>query len=364
MALSDTRFATRRRALAAKLAGQRVDMMLVTHLTHVRYLSGFSGSNGSVILSKELTARASTDGRYLTQIAEEVRDLECLEARDTAVALLREVTGPRRVGFEADYVSYAQLEKLKEAAGEDVALVPISGVIEGIRLRKDPLELLRLREVAELANSAFAELIADGGIAVGRREYEIAADLEYRMRMKGAERTSFDTIVASGPNSAKPHHGAGDRVLERGDLVTVDFGAHAKGFNSDTTRTVVLGEASEFAKEIYGVVLEAQLAGCAAATPGTALVDVDWASREVIERAGYGEYFVHSTGHGFGLDVHEAPSAARTGTGVLQENMTLTIEPGIYVPGKGGVRIEDSLIITNGVPENLTKLDKRLLVLD
>lgn len=364
MALSDTRFAKRRRALASKLAGQRVDQMLVTHLTHVRYLSGFSGSNGSVILSKDLTAKVSTDGRYRTQIAEEVRDLECVEARDTAVALLKEVQGPRRVGFEADYVSHSQLEKLKAAAGEDVTLVPVSGVIEGIRLYKDPLELQRLREVADLANSSFAELLADGGIAPGRREFEVAADLEYRMRMKGAERPSFDTIVASGPNSAKPHHGAGNRVIEDGDLVTIDFGAHLAGFNSDTTRTVVVGQASDFAKEIYGIVLEAQLAGCEAAVPGANLVDVDRACRDIIERAGYGEYFVHSTGHGLGLDVHEAPYAAVTGSGQLAENMTLTIEPGIYVPGKGGVRIEDSLIITSGTPENLTKLDKDLLILD
>lgn len=364
MALSDVRFENRRRAVASTLAGQRVDSVLITHITHVRYLSGFSGSNAALVVNKDLSARICTDGRYLTQIAQEVPDIECLDARNCLVALLEEITGPRRVGFEADYVTVAQLEKLKEAAGDDVTLVPISGVVEKLRAKKDNKELDSLRKVADLANSAFAELIAEGGIAAGRTEIEVAADLEYRMRLKGAERPSFDTIVASGPNSAKPHHGASERVIEHGDLVTVDFGAHLNGYNSDTTRTVVVGEASDFAKEIYEVVLAAQLAGVEAATPGTALVDVDKACRDVITEAGYGEYFVHSTGHGLGLDVHEGPSAAKTGTGTLAENMTLTIEPGIYVPGKGGVRIEDTLVITNGAPENLTPLPKELLVLE
>ncbi|MCQ9351467.1 aminopeptidase P family protein [Corynebacterium sp. 153RC1] len=364
MALSDTRFSNRRRALAAKLASQRVDTMLVTHLIHVRYLSGFSGSNGAVLVNKDLSAKISTDGRYFTQIAEEVPDIEMVEGRNPGVSLLKQVEGPRRVGFEADFVSVSALEQLKEAAGEEITLVPISGVIEEIRLTKDPLELERLGLVADLANSSLAELIAEGGLRAGISEKQVAADLEYRMRMKGAERPSFDTIVASGPNSAKPHHGASDRIIEHGDLVTIDFGAHDRGFNSDTTRTFVIGEASDFAKEIYQVVLEAQLKGVEAAVPGAALADVDKACRDVITAAGYGEYFVHSTGHGVGLDLHEAPYAATTGTGVLAPGMTLTIEPGIYVPGKGGVRIEDTLVITEGVPKNLTRgLPKELQVL-
>lgn len=356
MAMSDTRFSNRRRALAAKLAAQRVDAMLVTHLTHVRYLSGFSGSNGAVLIHKDLSAKISTDGRYLTQIAEEVPDIELVEGRNTALTLIKEVTGPKRLGFEASYVSVAQLEQLQEAVGEDVTLVPVSGVIEEIRIKKDPIELERLAEVADMANTSLAELLADGGLRAGVSEMQVAADLEYRMRLKGAECTSFDTIVASGPNSAKPHHGATERIIEDGDLVTIDFGAHALGFNSDTTRTFIIGQASDFAREIYDIVLRAQLAGVEAATAGTALVDVDKACRDIIADAGYGEYFVHSTGHGVGLDVHEAPSAAVTGKGVLEPGMTLTIEPGIYVPGKGGVRIEDTLVITEGKPKNLSAI--------
>ncbi|MEJ6012388.1 aminopeptidase P family protein [Corynebacterium sp. H127] len=361
MSFADTRFSNRRRALAAKLAGQRIDSMLVTHLTHVRFLSNFSGSNAALLVNKDLSARICTDGRYTLQIAAEVPDLEALIERNSAKVLLSEVQGPRRVGFEADYVSVAELERLKEAAGEDVVLVPVTGVIEELRLVKDELSLDRLREVAALATASLEKLLE--GELRGRSERDIAAELEYLMRAAGAERPSFDTIVASGSNSAKPHHGAEDRVIQDGDFLTIDFGAHDRGFNSDMTRTFVVGEPDAEMRKIYQTVLAAQEAGIAAATPGTELVDVDKACREVIAAAGYGAYFVHSTGHGVGLDVHEAPYAAQSGEGVLEAGMTLTIEPGIYVPGLGGVRIEDTLIISSGAPEIITVMSKELTVL-
>lgn len=363
MSLADTRFETRRRKLASELAAKRIDDMLLTHLTHVRYFSGFSGSNGALLVSKDRTAAIATDGRYTTQIAREVPDIEASITREVAAGLLDGVAEGHRVGFEADFVSVAQLAKLEAACPEGVSLVPVSGTVEQIRLRKDRLELDRLAEAASLTVQALEQLLEADGVRAGRTEREIAADLEYRMRVLGAERPSFDTIVASGPNSAMPHHSAGDRVLERGDLVTVDFGMHRLGFNSDMTRTFAVGEPDEFLREIYDVVLRAQLAGVAAATPGQLLADVDRACRDVIDEAGFGEYFVHSTGHGIGLDVHEAPYAAKTGAGELAEGMTLTIEPGIYVPGRGGVRIEDSLIITSGAPRVITRFPKDLLVL-
>lgn len=362
MALADTRFQTRRRALASKLAAQRVDEVLVTNLIHVRYLSGFSGSNAALKVAKDLTAAIATDGRYTTQIAAEVPDIEAAITRRCAEDLLATVAEGRRVGYEADYVSVSELERMRQACPEGVTLVPISGVIEEIRLTKDQVELQRLTEAGELTARALTQLVESGQLAAGRTEREVAADLEYRMRLLGAERTSFDTIVASGPNSAMPHYSACDRTLADGDLVTIDFGMHRLGFNSDMTRTFVVGHATDFAREIYDVVLRAQLAGVAAATPGTPLVDVDRAARDVIAEAGYGEYFVHSTGHGVGLEVHEAPSAAQSGTGVLQESMTLTVEPGIYVPGKGGVRIEDTLVITSGAPRVITEWDTQLTV--
>lgn len=362
MGLADTRFSNRRRALAATLAAQRIDAILVTDLTHMRYLTGFSGSNGALLLRKDLSAVVTTDGRYVTQIAEEVPDIKAVIQRNVGANLLENLEGPQRVGFESSFVSVEQFKKLEEACPEDVTLVPVSGVIEKQRETKDSFELEQLEKVALVANNALEDMLEAGELAIGRTERQVAADLEYRMRKAGAERVSFDTIVASGPNSAMPHHGADDRVIESGDLVTIDFGAHLRGFNSDMTRTFVMGELTNFAEEIYNVVLKSQLAGVAAATPGTALVDVDRACREVIEDAGYGEYFVHSTGHGIGLHVHEGPSAASTGKGHLEENMTLTIEPGIYIPGKGGVRIEDTLIITSGAPKIITPSSKELRV--
>lgn len=335
--------------------------MLVTHLTHVRFLSNFSGSNAALLIGKDLSASICTDGRYTTQIAQEVPDIEALIERASAKALLGTVEGPRRVGFEADYVSVAQLEELKKAAGEDVVLVPVTGVIEELRVTKDPVSLQRLRDVAALATGCLEQVIA--GELRGRTERDVAAELEYLMRKAGAERPSFDTIIASGENSAKPHHGAGDRVIQEGDLLTIDFGAHDRGFNSDMTRTFMIGEPSEQQREIYELVRKAQLAGVAAARPGVTLQDVDKTCRDIIAEGGYGDYFVHSTGHGLGLDVHEAPYAAQTGEGVLAPGMTLTIEPGIYVPGLGGVRIEDSLIITEGAPEIITIMGTDLKVL-
>ncbi|MDV2422803.1 Xaa-Pro peptidase family protein, partial [Corynebacterium curieae] len=244
MALADTRFSDRRRKLAAELAGQRIDAVLVTHLTHVRYLSGFSGSNGGLLLRKDLTAQVATDGRYTTQIAREVPDLEAIQGRAVGKVLLQQfadVEGPVRVGFEADYLTVSELKDLEESAPESVTLVPVAGVIENIRLVKDQLELEKLEEIAALANQALEDLLAAGELRAGRTERQVAADLEYRMRMLGSERVSFDTIVASGPNSAMPHHGADDRIIEDGDLVTIDFGAHLRGFNSDCTRTYVVG---------------------------------------------------------------------------------------------------------------------------
>ncbi|GAA1168549.1 Xaa-Pro dipeptidase [Corynebacterium glaucum] len=363
MGMADTRFETRRRKLASELAAKRIDDMLVTNILHVRYLSGFTGSNGALLVSKDRTAKIATDGRYTTQLAAEVPDIPATITRQLTSELLGGVVEGRRVGFEADYVSVAQLDKLKEALPDGVTLVPVTGVIESIRLTKDNLERTRLTEAAELSVQALTELIEAGGVRAGRSERDIAADLEHRMRLLGAERPSFDSIVASGPNSAMPHHGAGERVLVDGDLVTIDFGMHRLGFNSDMTRTFAIGEPDAFLREIYEVTLAAQLAGVKAATPGTELVDVDAAAREVIVEAGYGDYFVHSTGHGIGLEVHEAPSASQTGTGKLEEHMTLTIEPGIYVPGRGGVRIEDTLLITSSAPRVITQYPKELIVL-
>ncbi len=354
MAYADNRFDNRRRALASDLAAQRIDALLVTNLIHVRYLTGFSGSNAALLVGKDRTALIATDGRYTTQVAEQVPEIEAIIARPSAEAVLKEAGRYHRIGFESEHVTVAQLEALTAACPEDSTLVPVAGAVEKLRLIKGDYEIEALADIAALATQAMIGLLDGGELATGRHEFEVAADLEYRMRALGAERPSFDTIVASGPNSAKPHHGAGDRVIQDGDLVTIDFGAHRAGFNSDMTRTFVMGRANSTAQSIYSTVLRAQRAGIEAARPGTPLVDVDKACRDIITDAGYGKNFVHSTGHGIGLEVHEGPSASTSGEGVLQPGMTLTIEPGIYVPGRGGVRIEDTLVITEGAPRVLT----------
>ncbi|MCT1452350.1 Xaa-Pro peptidase family protein [Corynebacterium sp. p3-SID1145] len=363
MSFADSRFLTRRRKLSAKLAAQRIDSFLLTDPTNVRYFSGFSGSNGALLMNKDLSAAIATDGRYTTQIAEEVPDIDAIIEREAGTAILATVPEGWRVGFDPTRVTVDELERLDKATPDSVALVPVKGVVEQIRLLKDSFELHRLEDAAKIAVDALAQLIDAGELRAGRTEKEVAADLEHRMRLLGSERVSFDTIVASGPNSALPHYAAGDRELTDGDLVTIDFGAHYVGFNSDMTRTFCIGEPSDFNREIYEIVLQAQKAGVAAATPGRPLVDVDKACRDIITEAGYGDYFVHSTGHGIGLEVHEGPAASTRAQGVLEENMTLTIEPGIYVPGKGGVRIEDTLIITSGAPKVITPAPKELTIL-
>src|SRR5699024_1243524 len=213
MSLAGTRFSERRRALVAAVAAPRIAAIIVTDLTHMRYLTGFSGSNGALLLRKDLSAVVTTDGRYTTQIAEEVPDIEALIQRRVGPNLLETLEGPQRVGFEAAYVSVAEFKKFEEACPADVTLVPVTGVIEKQREKKDYFELEQLESIALLANNALEDLLDAGELAIGRTERQVAADLEYRMRKAGAERVSFDTIVASGPNSAKPHHGAEDRVI-------------------------------------------------------------------------------------------------------------------------------------------------------
>lgn len=357
-------FAERRDLLANLLADAGCDAIVVAHPPHVRWLTGFTGSNGGVLLGADGSVTVSTDGRYVTQIGVEAPGLELRKARECAVELVGAAAGAEvgRIGFEADHVTVAQLRALEEAAGEST-LVETTGLVEGLRAVKDEDELELLREVAAIAVRAFEGLLESGAIAAGATERDLAADLEHRMRLGGADGIAFDTIVASGPNSAKPHHGAEDRVLEEGDLVTFDFGAAKDGYHSDMTRTLVVGgadAADDIVREIHSAVLRAQLAGIAAARPGTALADVDAAARQEIVAAGYGEYFVHSTGHGIGLDVHEAPFASSRAEGVLATGMTLTIEPGIYVPGTGGARIEDTVVITDGDAEIITPLPKTL----
>jgi Xaa-Pro aminopeptidase len=358
-------FPARRAALRALLAEAGVDALLVTDLVNVRYLTGFTGSNAALLVHADgdPASRFCTDGRYRTQAADEVPDLEAVidRASATALAALVPALGVQRPGFESDAVTVDAHDVLAAAAGVPLHRAP--GLVQQLRAVKDAAEVAALAAACAVGDAAFADLLAAGGLRPGRTEREVALDLEGRMRGHGATGPAFATILAAGAHSAVPHHRPGDAVLEAGDLVTLDFGALVDGYHSDMTRTVVLGRAADWQRELYALVAEAQAAGREALAPGADVVAVDAAARGVVERAGRGEEFVHGLGHGVGLQIHEAPALGKTATGVLAAGMVVTVEPGVYLPGRGGVRIEDTLVVRDGGADLLTRTTRELLEL-
>jgi Xaa-Pro aminopeptidase len=359
-----SRFAARRASLRPLLAAAGVEALLVTDLTNVRYLAGFTGSNAALLVHTEDDARSRfcTDGRYREQSADEVPDLERVEDRGCALRLAGDAGegGVRRLGFESDAVTVDAHAALVRAA-DPVRLQRAPGLVQRLRVIKDGTEVAALRSACAAADTALAELIAAGGLAPGRTEVEVAVDLENRMRGHGASGPSFETIVAAGANSAVPHHRPTGAVLRRGELLKLDFGALVDGYHSDMTRTVVLGRAAGWQREIYQLVAASQAAGRAALAPGVEVRAVDEAARAVVRDAGRGEQFLHGLGHGVGLQIHEAPALAASGSGALAAGMVLTVEPGVYLAGRGGVRIEDTLVVREGGPELLTLTTKELV---
>ena len=356
--------AARRAALRALLP-TGVDGLLVTDLVNVRYLTGFTGSNAALLVhvDGDAQSRLCTDGRYRAQVAAEVPDLETVIERACALTLagLAAELGIGALGFESDHVTVDAHAALAEEAAETAALVRSPGLVQQLRMVKDDAELAALRTACAIADAALAELIEHGGLAPGRTEAEVALDLEYRMRAHGAAGPSFASIVAAGPHSAVPHHSPTATPLRAGDFVKIDFGALVDGYHSDMTRTVVLGAAADWQRELYALVAAAQAAGRAALSPGVDVADVDAAARGVVVDAGRGEEFLHPLGHGVGLQIHEAPLLGATGSGRLAAGMAVTVEPGVYLEGRGGVRIEDTLVVTDGAPEVLTRFPKDLL---
>lgn len=355
----------RRAALRARLQERELDALLVVDLRNVRYLTGFTGSNAALLVHAEDDERTvfSTDGRYITQSAREVPDLERRIERPPTAALtmLAGEKGYHRTGYESHRVTVDDFDVFAEQAS-GVELVRAAGLVEEQRMVKDDAEIEALRMACAAADRALADLIEQGGLRPGRTEREVARELETRMLDYGAAGPSFDTIVAAGPNSAIPHHRPTDVELATGDLVKIDFGALVDGYHSDMTRTFVLGAPADWQRELYELVAAAQAAGRAALRPGTPVADVDAAARGVVEAAGRGDEFLHGLGHGVGLEIHEAPSLAKTGEGRLSAGMAVTVEPGVYLSGKGGVRIEDTLVVRDGDPELLTLTTKQLVV--
>ncbi|MDP9392590.1 MAG: aminopeptidase P family protein [Actinomycetota bacterium] len=370
-----SRTAERRDALRAAAARLGVDAVLVTNLLNVRYLTGFTGSNGALLLRTDPSPATpdifGTDGRYTTQAAAQVPDLEVLVDRGTVPALAREAArrGVGRLGYESHDVTVdglATLQKVLADSADGGAVPELASVrraVEALRAIKDEDEIEFLRRACAVADQALAELAAEGALRPGRTELQIGRELDARMLNLGAEAPSFETIVAAGANSAIPHHRPDPTVLRDGDFLKLDFGATVDGYHSDMTRTVVLGHAADWQREIYELVMTSQAAGRAALAVGAEVVAVDAASRDVIADAGHGEHFSHGLGHGVGLEIHEAPGIGPLGAGTLAAGMAVTVEPGVYLPGRGGVRIEDTLIVTDDAPELLTLTSKELLVL-
>lgn len=351
----------RRERLADHLNTVGAEAALVTRLVNVRYLTGFTGSNAALLVTPEHAVLA-TDGRYITQSAAQAPDVERVIDRACAAALLTRAgrDGLRRVAFEAHDVTVEAHQALSGLDGAP-ALVPLGHAVEELRTVKDDEELALLREACAIGDRALQELF--GTIAPGRTERDIARELEGRMLDHGADGIAFETIVATGPNSAVPHHRPTDRVVEAGDLLKIDFGALYRGYHADCTRTVVIGEPADWQREIHALVREAQRAGRHALAPGVDVLTVDAAARDVITAAGYAESFTHGLGHGVGLEIHEAPSIGYNATGRLDARTPVTVEPGVYLPGRGGVRIEDTLVVRDGEPELLTTTPRDLLVL-
>lgn len=355
-----TLLAERRAAVAHTIANASAHALLVTDLRNVEYLTGFRGSNAALLLRADGTGIVATDGRYATQIAiqtGEPDDLEILVEGNIIAALHKRVQDETSQPlFVEPSMSLGQAKKL----GDPKIL---ANAVEDARLIKDSSEVSALRAAGELADSVWQTFIQEGGIREGMKEIEAAADLENRLRRAGADSLSFDTILASGKNGSKPHAGVSRDVIVPG-LVTVDFGVWLDGYASDQTRTVCVGDPTDRDFELYDTVYRSQKAGEAILRPGAGLRAVDTACRDIIKDAGYGEYFVHSTGHGVGLDVHEAPRAAQTvdESEQLREGMTLTVEPGIYLPGETGLRIENTYIITADGAESLNASSTELIV--
>lgn len=343
------------------LIENELDALLITSGYNRRYMTNFTGTAGAAIVSED-DAVFITDFRYMEQAADQIKDFRIVQHEKTMieeVAKQLEEMKVKRAGFEKNDLTFGmyQLYKSKVAA----ELIPTAGLIEKLRIIKTPEELEILKQAAKIADDAFTHIC--GFIKAGMTELEVSNELEFFMRKQGAASSSFDTIVASGIRGALPHGVASEKKIQSGELVTLDYGALYNGYISDITRTVAVGEPSDKMREIYEITLAAQKLAVEGIKPGMTGIQADALARDYIASKGYGDAFGHSTGHGIGLEVHESPSLSFRSETILEPNMTVTAEPGIYLPGIGGVRIEDDLVITEDGCERLTHCTKELQIL-
>jgi Xaa-Pro aminopeptidase len=360
----------RRRAVSHQLASHKVDALIVSSGANVRYLSGYAGSNGLMLITPG-EAHFFTDPRYAAEIAGTITCKAHVAKGPLilAAASMIKRKGFRKIGFEPAWMNLDQFGSLKKALPPSASLHPISSLVEDLRAVKSPAEVALIRR-SVLANSeAFARTMKR--VRVGLSELEIAAELEFQMKTLGCERPAFDTIVAAGERSALPHAHPTTRRVQGNELLLIDMGATLDGYTSDMTRMAYTGAPPKRIRDLYRAVLEAQLAGLNAVRPGVAVNKVDAAARDVLKRHKLDKEFVHSTGHGLGLEIHEAPkigkkdktqkNQAKTDQGVLRAGMVITIEPGAYIPGFGGVRIEDTALVTERGCEVLTPTSKEFV---
>jgi Xaa-Pro aminopeptidase len=351
---------TRADRLAERLAERELDALVVTNLMNVRYLSGFTGSNAACVVGRD-SRFFLTDFRYVSQAAEQVPDFERVKGeRDLLGDVAARVSG--RVGFEDGTMTVRAHERLRGLVGDGVELVAAGNLVEDLRAVKGADEVEAVRAAAALADEALRRVLERG--LAGRTETAVALDLETEIRALGAQEISFEPIVASGPRGALPHAEPKDVEIERGVLVTIDWGARLDGYCSDCTRTFATGTLDGEAASVYELVREAQERSLAAVRSGADGREVDAVSREIISGGGHGEHYGHGLGHGVGLDVHEAPRLAPSSEDTLAAGNVVTVEPGVYVPGELGVRIEDLVVVTDGGSDVLSGLGKELVTVD
>lgn len=348
--------------LRGAIAPRNLDALLVTDIPNVFYLTGFTGSTAAAVLTSS-ACHILVDPRYTVQAQAECTSSNVVEysGKSTlaAAAELINELGPKRIGYESDDVTVSSYRSLRARIDRSISLRSTSGMVETLRRVKDSVELDLIRKAAGIADAAFLAII--GEIRVGMPEKDVALLVDSTMRRLGADKEAFETIAASGPNSACPHASPTDRLLKVGDNLKLDFGARYRMYNSDITRTVCIGKPTDRLKEIYHIVLDAQLAAITAIAPGKAGKDIDSVARDYIASKGFGENFGHGLGHGLGILVHDGQAFSRTSDIVLEPGMVVTVEPGIYIEGWGGVRIEDDVLVTEAGAEILTHATKELL---
>ncbi|MBH5318079.1 aminopeptidase P family protein [Paenibacillus sp. GSMTC-2017] len=340
----------------------QLEAILIGSPYNRRYISGFTGSSGYVLITSQ-KSYLLTDFRYRIQAAQQVEGFEIVEHGTNPLNDVHELlaqSGISKLGFEQDHVNYGEFVQWTKTLGS-IELKPVAGFVEKLRMIKDDSELQVMQEAADLADRTFTYIL--GLIRSGMKETDVALEMEVFMRSNGATSSSFDTIVASGERSALPHGVASDRVIGVDEFIKLDFGAYYNGYCSDLTRTVVIGKPNDRHREIHSIVLEAQMHALEYIRPGMTGREADALTRDIITKYGYGDHFGHGTGHGLGMEIHEAPRLSKLSETILTPGMTVTVEPGIYIPGFGGVRIEDDIVITESGIKILTSSPKELISL-